>query len=927
MIKGTFSRLVGTVAACTHRSLGIVAVLALALAMSPRTAAQDASPPAVHPQLQLMLDEGHTDVPDRLKGSWGGNQGKKRLDGQEALDLHLRTTATRDELDSIPGVHIRSLNDGRATATVLPRALGRLVGRSDISSISLPRPFRPNLQTSDKVSGISPLRSQSGGVWSGKTGDGVVVGVVDSGIDFDHPNFTDVAGNTRIAYLWDQTVDDATRFPAPWLYGTEWTASDIDAGLCTEVDEEDAFGHGTHVTGIAAGNGAAPDAAGNAYTYVGVAPEATIVFVKLDFLNSTGIVDGLNYIFDRADDLGLPAVINLSLGSVIGSHDGTAPEEEEIDTLVTAQDGRAVVVAAGNERDDDTHAEVATLPLVSVIGPSFDVPAYTANFGAGNDFVVLSGYYPSSDDLTVQLFSPNGDFYTQNLNTSISSSGCNAATTGVDGTVQICNNYRSNISMGTGDREILIQIWDDSSATPPADGTWEIALSGNTVAGDGIVDFWMFSSLGGSGTRAFFSTHVDSAKTVGMPATSPEAITVGAYSTKLCWDDSTGTSQTYAAPPTRDDISPFSSAGPTRDGRSKPDLAAPGMGIVSALADEVRAHLFAVGAGPFVVTDDYLLLQGTSQAAPMVTGAVALLLEEDPNYSNADLKGMLKGAADEDSFTVAYDEPIPFSSYLFRNFTFGAGKLDLGSWAYNDPYESNDLPARASSLISGESIEGFLETDSDKDFFKLEGLVAGDTVDIDLTSLPADYRLRLTQAFSSGACELWTKIPRATSDLAGAADESIAFTLAAPVTPRYIRVDSSLGAFDPADPYELQAVITRPEAAGFNNSLLSAQPLPFFKEFRIDGSVAFFDRDYYQIEAHSLRTITATVSIGFPFSLNVEILDDVGVLLSSGAGSASHATGISFPGFVPFARETYCVVGDGPFVFFAGYDLEITVLP
>lgn len=287
--------------------------------------------------------------------SLGARQGTRRINGQEALNLFLRTTASREQLEAL-GIKVRTLREGRATVTVPVEVLPALASRPDVQLITLPTPIRPSLNQSVSESGASHIRSQAAGVFTGDTGAGVVVGVVDSGIDFDHPDFTDPSGNTRILYLWDQQSASGPS-PAAYGHGREWTSADIDGGLCTEVDDSSAWGHGTHVTGIAAGNGAAPDAGGSSYTHTGMAPNADIIFVKTDW-SSTGIIDAMNYIFEQADALGLPAVINLSLGTQIGAHDGTDPMEEEIDALVNAQSGRAVVVAAGNEGGDDIHAEI-----------------------------------------------------------------------------------------------------------------------------------------------------------------------------------------------------------------------------------------------------------------------------------------------------------------------------------------------------------------------------------------------------------------------------------------------------------------------------------------------------------------------------------------------------------------------------------------
>lgn len=869
----------------------------------------------VHPWLEPVLQNPEAPLPPLLTGELGGWQGRKQLNGQPALSLHLRTTASRESLEAM-GVEVRSLRDGRATVTLLPSLLGALVNRPDVEVVSLPRPIYPLLNSSVPDTGTDSLRSESGGLFSGATGSGVVVGVVDSGIDFDHANFTDPSGNTRIAYLWDQQVTDLSRAPSPYGYGTEWTAADIDGGLCSEEDDPDAWGHGTHVTGIAAGNGAAPDAGGTSYTYTGMAPESTIVFVKTDW-SSDGIIDAMEYIFDRADDLGLPAVVNLSLGTQLGAHDGTDPMEEAIDSLVS-NGGRAVVVAAGNERTDEIHAELNAIPFASVLGPDFEVASYTPRSGSSNDYVLLAGYYPDGDDLTVHLFSPAGDYYTRNLNTSIFSSGCSSPATGTDGTVQICNNHASNLDQSTADNEIVIFIWDDTSGTPPGAGAWSMALTANTVVGSGEVDFWMLSSLGGSSSKAVFTSHVEEHETLGIPATSQEAITVGAYVTKICWQDYTGTSRAYSGSYDVGDLAPFSSAGPTRDGRNKPEVAAPGMGIVSALADEVRSDLISGGYGAYVINDSYLLIQGTSQATPHVTGAVALLFEEDASYTVDDVKSILTAAAREDDFTAAYDEPHPLIYPLSVNYSFGAGKLDLGPWAYEDDYETNDTLRNATGILSGQAVDAYLDHGSDVDTFHLDALSVGDTVDVELTSLPGDYRLRLVRALSVGSCGALLGTVEATSDNLGTADESLSHTLSTLSAPKYVRVDSAAGAYDPALPYALTAILTRPETGSFHGSTASAQVLPEFEEMRVSGAISYSgEQDYYQLTAKGGQTIT--LSVGFLRS--VAILDSTGTVVASGPGSTSYSLG-----FVsPFIVRTFYARVSGYSTLFPAYTLTLEV--
>lgn len=854
--------------------------LALAAALAAPVQAQERRA-IVSPWLEPLADQPTREIPETLRSPLGGEQGRKRLAGREALSLHLRTSASREELEAL-GVQVRTLRNGRATVTVLPEDLPALAAHPEVFSIALPRPVHPVLSKSLPDTGIPPLRTFSNGSFSGATGAGVVVGVVDSGIDFDHPNFQDAQGNTRIAFLLDQNT------------GLECTAATIDAGQCTEQDETAAFGHGTHVTGTAAGNGAAPDENGLSQSHVGVAPESTIVFVKTSF-QTDDIIDALEYIFAKADQLGLPAVINLSLGSDIGAHDGTDPMEETIDDLVTAKAGRAVVVAAGNSREDAIHSEVKAKLNLKVAGPTFFVPSYTAAPGTNNDFVVISGYYRSTDNITVHLISPSGEAY----NRSLTNSSCSVPINGYDGTVQICNTVASNLDQGTTAREIVISVYDGVSSKPPRSGAWGVSLTGNTISGTGEVDFWMTSRLGTGGVAASFSSLVDTSETIGIPGTSQQAITVGAHITRLCWEDSNGNPQSYAGSLSLGDIAPFSGFGPTRDGRAKPELSGPGMGIVAPLAAEVKNAIINAGYGKIVVNDHYLLLQGTSMAAPHVTGAVALLLQANPAATNANLRSELSSSARDDAYTHEYDGGV--SPIFFHNYAFGAGKLDLGRWAFADPQETNDLPSLATTLLSGQSFSGYIERAADVDFFHITGMKAGDTVDVKLTSLPQDYALalqgRMLVPFDSSCGPSNSTATKASSNNAGTADESILYTAPTGIQPglsgigSYIRITSSAGATSNADSYQLKAILTRPETTSAHNTAATAQVLPDFAEMKVTGTMASVQTDYYSLNARAGQTLVLSAP-----GKAITIRDADNAFLASGAGSVSYT--VPSPGFV-----------------------------
>src|SRR5205814_4068356 len=134
-------------------------------------------------------------------------------------------------------------------------------------------------------------------------------------------------------------------------YGREWDRASILAGSVAEADFE---GHGTHVAGIAAGSGRGTGNARPAYRYVGIAPEADLIVVQTDFTFSH-IVDAVSYGFSRAAAMGKPAVVNLSLGSNYGPHDGTDPQDQQLNALTGP--GRIICASAGNSGADTIHAE------------------------------------------------------------------------------------------------------------------------------------------------------------------------------------------------------------------------------------------------------------------------------------------------------------------------------------------------------------------------------------------------------------------------------------------------------------------------------------------------------------------------------------------------------------------------------------------
>lgn len=448
------------------------------------------------------------------------------------------------------------------------------------------------------------------------TGAGVIVGFVDTGIDTTHADFTFPNGTTKILYVWDQTTTG--RAPSGFSYGYECTSTDIRAKTCPE---QDTFGHGTHVAGIAASSGMAT---GN---YTGVAPGASIIFVKSGYevcngeswtFNTNQILDGISYMVRKAAFLKMRLVISLSLGGNIGAHDGTDPFERALDAFVKA--GTPIVVAAGNAAQDQDHID-------GQISPGQNT-TFQLEFKQTTVDVAIDIWYSAQDQISATFHAPDGRSY--------------PVLTVPGGIVTSFGQLNTTTTSFPNGNELYIEV--NSTNPLPLDG-WGVSLVANQVHSQGLWDAWTDSAtctFPGSVFLPGDGYMIDSQDTIGIPATASDVVTVGSYVTKTSWIGMDG--NTYGTDNPIGGISSFSSLGPTRDGRTKPDIVAPGEVIASARSSLVRQ----TQSDP----DRYhRILAGTSMATPHVAGTIALMLQYAPNLQAIDIPGILRNTARLDSNT------------------------------------------------------------------------------------------------------------------------------------------------------------------------------------------------------------------------------------------------------------------------------------
>jgi subtilisin family serine protease len=563
-------------------------------------------------------------------------------------------------------------------ATVLTDA-GRLPELAALASVkrmwatTYRRPVNDLARQSVGIDNLSGQRVVS------QTGAGVVVGLVDTGIDFRHADFT-VPGSggkqTRIKFLLDMTVYNSKtvtiggqdfEIDPSWNYtlpggsvpiGKLYNSSDINAALAVAkptqsadpVMQRDKNGHGTHVAGIAAGNGlAAPSAPG---VYSGMAPAADLIVVKAsrendgtDSFGTDDEVNALQFIKTQAGALNEPFVANLSLGGQAGPHDGTGPDEVAIDNIVKGGPGRAICVAAGNEGSDSIHAQT-TVPANGSIqlhfnatkNPNF-IDLYSTPRGtstSGRYSVTLTE--PDGKTLGPINFDVNG-FAQQNGQAS-------------DASVQLWDALDDKgDSDPSNDQADVFMLFQDGAKT----GTWTITLTNGAGEPASTFDAWS------DGDTVSFSDFVDNnSHLVGSPGTSHGAITVGAYVTR-------SGSQTIG------DFAFFTSPGPTADGRQKPEISAPGYILYSSKSSDIdptNGITFTNVTSPSnfanVDTTHYGGLAGTSMSTPVVTGSVALMLQANRNLTNTDVKTLIESNSAHDQFDATGWNP-----------RFGFGKLSV----------------------------------------------------------------------------------------------------------------------------------------------------------------------------------------------------------------------------------------------------------
>lgn len=498
----------------------------------------------------------------------------------------------KNSVDAI-GAKVEDLGYGFGILIIKVNDLNRIIELEGLQYIELPKILYTSAYDSNRASCIPS-------VWNNYnlTGEGILVGFLDTGIDYTHNAFKDDEGNTRIEYIYDLEN------------GVVYDKNKINEALKSEdpfsiVPEIDLSGHGTHVAGIAC-------AGGNInFDNYGVAYKSSIAMVKITGENSlraalsTQLMRGLKFLMDKSNEINKPLVVNISLSTNDGSHNGSSLLEKYIQTFTQLQKA-VIVVAAGNEGNSAHH----------VGGEMKKEEDLDLNIGEGEKGIILDFYKPVLVDVSVEVISPTG----------VST-----------GPMELSESYKERfvgrekiVVYSTGPKPFDIQGQTTISILPLGDtitsGGWRIIVR-KLNNYEGYFDIWLPIAEGLNERTRFLQPDVYN--TLGIPATVEGVISVGSYNFL------------------NNNLSAFSGRGVVRpEWLIKPDLVAPGENILSTVEEQ-----------------GFDTKSGTSMAAPQVAGICALLFEwgiirnNDPFLYGERIKYYLIKGAKRTIFGEAYPNP------------------------------------------------------------------------------------------------------------------------------------------------------------------------------------------------------------------------------------------------------------------------------
>lgn len=505
-------------------------------------------------------------------------------------------------------ISVLPLYGGYAIISIPETEIDSLSQNPQIEYIEKPKNLVLSLYEARAASCITPVQNPPLSL----SGKGVIVGIVDSGIDIFHPDFRNEDGSTRIMELWDQTIPNEEDSNFFYNRGKIFSREEINQALTNNdrsFPSRDPSGHGTHVAGIAAGNGRASRG-----EQKGVAPESELLIVKLGstfpegFPRTTELMLGMDYCVRKAAELNIPLALNISFGNSYGSHDGSSLLETFIDNLANV--GRTTIaIGSGNEGNKGRHAagqltDQTPIQIELAVSPN----ETSLNVQLWKNYV---------DTFQLRLVAPSGS------SVILTEQSIGAYRDVLDRTQLLW--YFGEPAPYSVSQEIYLEMIPLPGSSYIQSGIWKFQFTPVDIV-DGRFDLWLPSGNAINPSTNFLVPSPDVTLTIPSTATNP--ITVAAYNSNT------------------DSFAPFSGQGFTGLSLPKPDIAAPGVDITST----------APGGG-------YTQNTGTSMATPFVTGSAALLMEygiiqeRDPYLYGQKVKAYLQKGARHLPAVQTYPSP------------------------------------------------------------------------------------------------------------------------------------------------------------------------------------------------------------------------------------------------------------------------------
>lgn len=574
------------------------------------------------------------------------------------------TVASQDDIDSLRrlGVVINGVYDGFVSAQIpadLFRSPATAMGGHHIS---LARTLQLHNDSARYFSDVDPVH-QGRGLVTPLTGKGVIVGVIDTGIDFNHINLCDQDGRSRVIAVYMPHDSTGT---SPVVQGDTLPGScyETPASIAQLTTDYTGSSHGTHTTGTAAGsyrdNG-----------WYGVAPEADIVACGMpgNEFTDVNVANAVKYVFDYADRVGKPCVVNMSLGDNYGPNDGSSFLCRVFKSV--SGPGHICVLSAGNDGDgticlhqslSGERDTVTTLFKKQLNG--FAYQGYVSMWSDRDQIHRTRIVAINSETHEIAYCSPFVDYLPEDSILTFSSEEDSVFASFFTGTILAANAMEPTL--------------DGSSNTVRYHSYWEIdatAVDDGYLLGVQYVSSEPTNLVGWTTKGISFSTNGiegivggSSYGSISDLATTDSVISVGAYCSRASYVSKSGSTirigRCYPQ-----DIAYFSSFGPDENGKARPDVCAPGMSVISSanryndVANRDRWPASVIVDG---VEYPYYSNQGTSMSTPVVTGAIALMLQLNPLLSASAVRDILKHSSASDAY-VANGDPE----------RWGYGKLDV----------------------------------------------------------------------------------------------------------------------------------------------------------------------------------------------------------------------------------------------------------